>query len=589
MRGEIRHLHSGKDTKPPSGQASRRLAAILIGDIYGYSRLMHQDEDETVARVKRIKRDVIEPTIAEHDGRLVDTAGDGFLAVFDSPVEAVRCGIVIQQNMVARNAMLSREHWIEYRIGINLGDIRFEEDGVYGDGINVAARLESIAEPGQIYISGGIYEQVKHKVVCGYKSLGDKQVKNITDPVKVYRVLPDPSAVSASKKRPWVAALAAIAAVVLVLMIGAGGAWYVLSPRGGQLINTVTAPVSSPTDIAREMAKETAKAPSPAAPAAPQPAPEPAPGRQAGLIGPSAPVAPQAAPAPPPQPAPIAPQAAPVTPSSGLIMSLPQPQSEPTPAPSPQAAPSPPPQSAPAVTAAAPVQQPPPLPRSVREPEMVSLPGGSFAMGSNDDLTEKPIHQVTIKPFAIGKFPVTVREWNECAAAKACGFTATGNDDAPATDVNWNDAKQYVAWLAKETGKNYRLPTEAEWEYAARGGKQTKYWWGDQFQQGMVNCKNCADVAGAAQPIKVGSLKPNPFGLYDMGGSVDQWVEDCWHKNYQGAPSDGSAWLERDCSSRVIRSGSWRNDASSARAASRDRYDAVVRYPTHGFRIALSP
>jgi formylglycine-generating enzyme required for sulfatase activity len=232
-----------------------------------------------------------------------------------------------------------------------------------------------------------------------------------------------------------------------------------------------------------------------------------------------------------------------------------------------------------------------PLP-SLTEPEMVSLPGGRFAMGSNDDITERPIHQVAIKPFAIGKFPVTVREWNQCAAAKACGFTATTRDDAPITDVSWNDAKQYAAWLAQTTRKAYRLPSEAEWEYAARGGTQTKYWWGDQFQSGIVNCKNCTDVAGAEQPIKVGSLKPNPFGLHDMGGGVDQWVEDCWHKNYQGAPSDGSPWLDGgggECNSRVIRSGSWRNDARSARPASRDRYDAVVRYPTHGFRIALSP
>src|SRR5689334_9724605 len=143
MRGEIRHLHSGKETKPPSGPgSSRRLAAILIGDIFGYSRLMHLDEDETIARVRRIKRDLLEPTIAEHDGRLVDTAGDGFLAVFDSPVEAVRCGIVIQQSMVARNAMLQPDQWIQYRIGINLGDVLFEEGSVYGDGVNVAARLE---------------------------------------------------------------------------------------------------------------------------------------------------------------------------------------------------------------------------------------------------------------------------------------------------------------------------------------------------------------------------------------------------------------------------------------------------------------
>ena len=100
----------------------------------------------------------------------------------------------------------------------------------------------------------------------------------------------------------------------------------------------------------------------------------------------------------------------------------------------------------------------------------------------------------------------------------------------------------------KPPKRPYRLPTEAEWEYAARGGTQTKFWWGDQFQPGMVNCKNCSDIATAEQPIKVGSFQnQNPFGLYDMGGGVDQWVEDCWHKNYQGAPADGSAWLEGDC------------------------------------------
>ena len=512
MRGEIRHLHSGNDAEPPHGNTSRRLAAIIAGDISGYSRLMEIDEDGTHARVKRIERDLLEPSIAEHLGRLVQTAGDGFIAVFDSPVEAVRCGIVIQQNMIARNASLPREHWIEYRIGINLGDVLFEEDGVYGDGVNVAARLEGIAAPGQIYISGGIYEQVKHKLVCGYQSLGDRQVKNITDPVRVYRVLPDPSAVMESRKRPRITLLAALAAIVLV---SAGvTAWYLPALWGGQVGGKVAAPESVPTEVAK---------------APPQPAPA----------------------------TPVAPQAAPKAPS--------------------------------AVTAVTPPVKQQPLPQSIREPEMVSLPGGSFAMGSNDDITERPIHQVAIKPFAIGKFPVTVREWNECAAAKACGFTATTGDDAPISDVSWNDAKQYAAWLAQATRKAYRLPSEAEWEYAARGGTQTKYWWGDQFQPGMVNCKNCTDVAGAEQPMKVGSLKPNPFGLYDLGGGVGQWVEDCWHKNYQGAPSDGSPWLDGDCNSRVIRSGSWRNDARSARPASRDRYDAVVRYPTHGFRIALSP
>src|SRR5258705_10269087 len=123
MRGEIRTIHSGNDAEPPREGTPRRLAAIVAGDIVGYSRLMQTEEDETYARVKRIQRDLIEPTIAEHQGKLVKTTGDGFIAVFDSPVEAVRCGIVIQQSMVGRNASLPRQNWIVYRIGVNLGDV----------------------------------------------------------------------------------------------------------------------------------------------------------------------------------------------------------------------------------------------------------------------------------------------------------------------------------------------------------------------------------------------------------------------------------------------------------------------------------
>jgi formylglycine-generating enzyme required for sulfatase activity len=218
----------------------------------------------------------------------------------------------------------------------------------------------------------------------------------------------------------------------------------------------------------------------------------------------------------------------------------------------------------------------------------MAIRAGSFAMGSNEDPTERPIHQVTIRPFSIGKYPVTVREWNECAAANACSFKATDADDAPVTNVSWKDAKDYVAWLAKATGKPYRLPSESEWEYAARAATQTRYWWGDRLQSGMAACKDCGDTA-SERPIKVGSFRANPFGLHDMGGSVDQWVEDCWHRNYQGAPADGSAWSDGDCTSHVLRSGSWKNDAKYVRSANRDSYDTNVRYPTHGFRVALSP
>ena len=237
------------------------------------------------------------------------------------------------------------------------------------------------------------------------------------------------------------------------------------------------------------------------------------------------------------------------------------------------------------------LQSPPPASSAasaVHEPEMNMLRGGAFMMGSNDDPTENPIHQVTLKPFAISRYPISVREWNECAAAKACGFVANGKDGAPVTNVSWRDAEQFVTWLAGATGQPYWLPSEAEWEYAARGGTQTKYWWGDKFVPGLADCKGCTDVAAAEQPVKARSFTPNPFGLYDMGGGVDQWVEDCWHGNYHGASSDGSPWIERDCASHVIRSGSWQNDSGYVRPSSRDSYDTNVRYPTHGFRVALA-
>jgi formylglycine-generating enzyme required for sulfatase activity/class 3 adenylate cyclase len=541
---EIRNIKSGRSSdEPPHETTPRRLAAIVAGDISGYSRLMQIDEEGTHGRVKRIERDLIEPSIVEHHGKLVKTTGDGFLAIFDSPVESVRCAIVIQQNMVGRNASLPKHHWIEYRIGVNLGDVIIEADDIYGDGVNIATRLEGIADPGQVYISGGIYEQIKHKLVCGYESLGDRKVKNITDPVRVYRVLPDAAAFNRTRKRRENILIFLLSLTLLV--IASGVLWYLLALPRGQMAGQ---PVSSQAELP--------KPPPPSPPAVKQGAALP----------------------PPPSSLPAAPATQQVTPQNQAVPSVPPPSVAPATkqAASPTRPPSP----------AAPTAEPA---SAVREPEMSSLRGGSFAMGSNEDISEKPVHQVTIKPFAISKYPITVREWNECAAAKACAFTATGMDDAPVTNVSWSDARQYVTWLAGATHKAYRLPSEAEWEYAARGGTQSKYWWGDQLQPGMANCKNCSDVAGAEQPVKVGSFKPNPFGLYDMGGGVDQWVEDCWHKSYQGAPSDGSPWVALDCNSHVIRSGSWKNDASYVRPANRDSYDTNVRYPTHGFRVALSP
>ncbi|MBV9137504.1 MAG: adenylate/guanylate cyclase domain-containing protein, partial [Hyphomicrobiales bacterium] len=227
MRGEIRQIHPRKGGGSPGEPIPRRLAVIMAGDIAGYSRLMNIDEEGTHARLKRILREVVEPTIAEHHGRLVKTTGDGFIAIFDSPVEAVRCGIVIQQSMVGRNASVPAQQALLYRIGVNLGDVIVDSNEVFGDGVNIAVRLEGIATPGQVYISGGVYEQIKHKLVCGYQSLGDRQVKNITDPVRVYRVLPDPAAFMETQKRREIG-FVVLASIVLLAI--AGSLWYTMRP-----------------------------------------------------------------------------------------------------------------------------------------------------------------------------------------------------------------------------------------------------------------------------------------------------------------------------------------------------------------------
>ncbi|WP_425270745.1 formylglycine-generating enzyme family protein [Paraburkholderia aspalathi] len=223
-------------------------------------------------------------------------------------------------------------------------------------------------------------------------------------------------------------------------------------------------------------------------------------------------------------------------------------------------------------------------------PIMIALPAGSFSMGSStDDPSEKPVHHVTIgAPFAIGKYEVTVEQWNACVAANACQkLTPESNTNkaAPARDLSWEDAQQYVKWLSKTTGKPYRLPSEAEWEYADRGGTTTAYWWGDQMRKGNANCKDCGDPWHKEGPEVAGSFAPNPVGLYDMNGSVWEWVADCWHNSYQGAPADGHAWDSPTCDMRVIRGGSWREGGGYMLSATRFKYSASVRQSQDGFRV----
>ncbi len=165
----------------------RRLAAIFAADVVGYSRLMGEDEAGTLARLKALHKELVQPRIAGARGRIVKLMGDGLLAEFPSVVEAVKCSVEIQQSMIGREADLPDERRIRLRIGVNLGDIIVEGSDIYGDGVNVAARLEGLAEPGGICISGKVDEEIRNKLPTAFEDLGEREVKNIREPVRVYR------------------------------------------------------------------------------------------------------------------------------------------------------------------------------------------------------------------------------------------------------------------------------------------------------------------------------------------------------------------------------------------------------------------
>ncbi|RQS58869.1 hypothetical protein DID99_05320 [Burkholderia sp. Bp8986] len=224
-------------------------------------------------------------------------------------------------------------------------------------------------------------------------------------------------------------------------------------------------------------------------------------------------------------------------------------------------------------------------------PAMLAVSPGAFTMGSNSgDPSEKPAHRVTLDhAFALAKYGVTVAQWNACRDAGACPRLPNDSNtaaNAPVRDLSWDDAQLYVKWLSKISGKSYRLPTEAEWEFAARGGTATRYWWGNEMRPGNANCKDCGQPWHADAPDNVGSFAANPLGFYDMGGSVWEWVSDCWHNSYRNAPADGRSWDEPNCQVRVIRGGSWRDGAGYMPVSTRFKYDSSVRYSANGFRVA---
>ena len=202
-------------------------------------------------------------------------------------------------------------------------------------------------------------------------------------------------------------------------------------------------------------------------------------------------------------------------------------------------------------------------------PEMVVEPAGSYRMGSPADETDRdpdegPVRQVTIsEPFAAGRYEVTFAEWDACHADGGCsrrpGDQGWGRGDRPVVDVSWRDAGEYVRWRSARTGRWYRLLTESEWEYVARAGTATRYWWGDEVGDNRASCDGCGSTWDTRQTAPVGSFLPNEFGLHDVHGNVWEWVQDCRSDSYEGAPDDASAWESGLCGWRGVRGGSWQS------------------------------
>lgn len=215
-------------------------------------------------------------------------------------------------------------------------------------------------------------------------------------------------------------------------------------------------------------------------------------------------------------------------------------------------------------------------------PEMVSLAGGTFLMGSPDNEAnrtgnEGPQRDVTLPAFSISKTEVTWDQWQKCVDAEGCGAAqGRGEGSHPVTGVSWNDASGYASWLSQTSGQTYRLPSEAEWEFAARGGTNTAYWWGASYPGQGVTSGAARDTSG---------LPANAFGVVGMLGNVREWVADCYVNNYADAPRDGRAVTSGDCNRPVVRGGSFKTGAAEHRAASRARFRKSTKDSGLGFRV----
>ena len=226
-------------------------------------------------------------------------------------------------------------------------------------------------------------------------------------------------------------------------------------------------------------------------------------------------------------------------------------------------------------------------------PEMVEIPAGAFRMGClarrGCEKDEKPVREVRVASFLLAKFELTFAQWDVCVQYGPCRWVSDegwGREDRPVVNVSWNDARTYVDWLSRESGDAYRLPTEAEWEYAARAGTETRYSWGNDIGRNRANCEECGSLWDDRSTAPVGSFDANPFGLHDMHGNVLEWVQDCRGSDYRTAPGTATAYTGGSCSRRILRGGAWDTSARNLRSGNRFSAEAIESRRWRGFRVA---
>ena len=473
-----------------------RLASIVSIDIVGFSTMSERDQRNAARKVENLRARIERVSIA-NGGRLFNTAGDGFMLEFASAGQALGA---IQELLDKRG-----KGEPPIRVGAHVGDVIVTAtDDLLGHGVNVAARLQELAEPGTALVSSEFRSMARNSPQSAFQSKGQKPLENIDQRVQTFEILSRRQKFARSSRRVGSMALAAGALGVLAYfspqLFNMGIEYWRNRPQPvaeqphAQVQQVAATPVETPASPAEETSS---------------------------------------------------------TRVPGYTFS-----------------------------------------DCTGCPEMTVLAGGLFVMGSPENepgrgRDEGPQREVSVAPFAMAKYEITFAQWDACLAGGGCnGYSPPdggwGRGDRPVTGVSWQDAQAYVNWLNSQAGgTSYRLPSEAEWEYAARAGQAAAYAFGARVTQTEATFH-------ARQTTPVGAHAPNAFNIYDMHGNAGELVEDCYVATYDLAPIDGVAVEADDCRRRVYRGGSYNDQAPVLRAAARRFTESNSRTQGIGFRVARS-